>query len=265
MLLSDARVFFEGRAWPAARLIRDDLHVLKTYRLAGQPRSDDALRILKAYKFSSSNTGERWIADSWPAAQPLSDDGLGIRETYWCSISNRGKRWIATKASGFWRDVVDVGNLPVGAGRSGAILAFIRRRGYPFEDSDGTVDGHAWPVLWKHLHAVAQAWMPDSKDGISHAYKQGQRRQAAVDWWREQIWPIDGLDLIPDPEGSADIVLRAQTLKAFMLVSAGSALVRRVPMRRCRHCRSWIEMSRIDLQFCSASCRVSFSAKKGNK
>ena len=64
------------------------------------------------------------------------------------------------------------------------------------------------------------------------------------------------MTVIPDPSGAPDLVLRANSLAAFLWLSAVSALKRRVAMRRCRTCGDWFELPRRDALYCSNACRV---------
>lgn len=68
-----------------------------------------------------------------------------------------------------------------------------------------------------------------------------------------------------DPNGGPDIVLRAKSLAAYMALSAASALERRVDMRRCTHCGSWLELTRREALFCSSSCRAFHSQQRAGK
>jgi hypothetical protein len=73
----------------------------------------------------------------------------------------------------------------------------------------------------------------------------------------------EDIEPVLDPHGPG-LGFRARSLHAFMLMSAASALERRVPMRRCAHCNSWFEALRSDTRYCSGSCRALHNtAKRG--
>src|SRR5262249_55404698 len=71
--------------------------------------------------------------------------------------------------------------------------------------------------------------------------------------------------LIPDPGGAPDLALRANSLGSFMWASAVSAFNRRIPLRRCRVCTTWLELGRKDQLYCSNQCRVAHHVASKSK
>jgi hypothetical protein len=191
----------------------------------------------------------------WSAAQAV-PAGTALFEI---KTSGHGRKWETNVALAFWRDFYDL-SLDDGD----AIASFVRRRGDPFGDLDrGEVmhTGH-----WKNLKAVlgtaAGAWETVGQEGVSQVAADPQRLKLAEYFLRDDPMPVlKDTETVLDPHGPRT-VLRAKSLGTFMCLSALSALDRRVPMRRCEHCGSWLELNRKDSRFCSGSCRSFHSQRR---
>jgi hypothetical protein len=194
--------------------------------------------------------GIRWsVARAVPA-------GTGLFEI---KTSGHGRKWETGTSLAFWRDFHD---LPLEDGD--AVAAFVRRRGYPGSLNRGEVmHTGSWKGLKALLGTAAGAWEPAGADGVSLVAADPKRLKLA-DWFlRDNPTPVlNDAESVLDPGGSPRTVLRAKSLAAFMCLSALSALDRRVPMRRCEHCGSWLELNRKDSRFCSGSCRSFHSQRK---
>jgi hypothetical protein len=139
------------------------------------------------------------------------------------------------------------------------VLGFIQRRGDPFGFLDAGEETHTghWTNLQALLLTAAQAWEPAGTNGVSRIAADTKRIRLAEHFLKSDPKPfLDHVKPVLDPAGGPRIIaLRAETLAAFMVFSAASTIERRVPMRRCEHCASWLEFTRNDARFCSASCR----------
>jgi hypothetical protein len=175
------------------------------------------------------------------------------------AASGRGRKWETTTALGFWRDFV---GLPLDDAT--AVVAFVRRYGDPYGALDrGEVmhTGH-WKNLKALLGAAAGAWEPAGPDGVSQVTADPKRLRLAEWFLRDNPAPVmKDVEPMLDPHDPR-IVVRARTLATFMCLSALSAVARRVPMRRCEHCGSWLELTRKDSRFCSGACRALHSQHK---
>ena len=143
-------------------------------------------------------------------------------------------------------------------------MAFVRRYG----DPDGALDrGEAMHTGdWKNLKALlgtaASAWEPAGADGVSRVAADPKRLKLAEWFLRDDPMPVlKDTETAFDPHGPRTVV-RAKSLAMFMCLSALSAIDRRVPMRRCEHCGSWLELTRKDSRFCSGTCRSLHSQHK---
>ena len=121
------------------------------------------------------------------------------------------------------------------------------------------------PTLPPGSASVARAYEPEDADGISHFTTDPDRRPVGRmafqgRWYRAvERWSHPLLT----QRASHALVFHANTLVAFMALSAADAVMQRTPMRRCAHCGSWFFIGRSDAQFCSGSCRAaSFNADK---
>jgi hypothetical protein len=169
------------------------------------------------------------------------------------AANGHGRKWQTTTALGFWRDFYA---LPLDD--VDAIAGFVCRRGDPYGGLDrGEVmhTGH-WRNLQALLGAAASAWEPAGADGVSQVAVDPKRLELAEWFLRDDPMPVlRDTETALDPHGGPRVVLRATSLAAFMCLSALSAIERRVPMRRCEHCGSWLELNRKDSRFCSGTCR----------
>lgn len=177
------------------------------------------------------------------------------------AASGHGRKWETDIALAFWRDFTD---LPLDDVH--AITDFVRRRGDPhgaLDRGEVTHTGH-WGNLQALLGTAARAWEPAGADGASLVTANPKRLKEAEWFLRDNPAPVmNDTETALDPHGPR-AVLRAKSLATFMCLSALSAVERRVPMRRCDHCGSWLELSRKDARFCSGTCR-SLHSQHNNK
>ena len=175
------------------------------------------------------------------------------------AASGHGRKWETDIALAFWRDFHD---LPLDD--VDAVADFVRRRGDPYGALDrGEVmhTGH-WKNLQALLGTAASAWEPAGQDGVSQVAADPKRLKLAEWFLRDNPMPgVKDAEPMLDPHGPR-IVVRARKLATFMCLSALSAVARRVPMRRCEHCGSWLELTRKDSRFCSGTCRSLHSQHK---
>jgi hypothetical protein len=168
------------------------------------------------------------------------------------AASGHGRKWETSTTLGFWRDFTE---LPLDD--VDAITAFIRRYGDPYGALDRfevTHTGH-WKNLKALLGTAADAWEPVGQDGVSQVAADPRRLKLAERFLRDDPMPIlKDTETALDPHGPR-AVLRAKSLATYMCLSALKAVERRIPMRRCDHCRSWLELNRKDSRFCSGTCR----------
>jgi hypothetical protein len=217
------KILFSGRAWPAARILQ-----LFPRRITDPPRRiTDPTVVGTIMNFEFVTTG-------------------------------RGKAWSTNVPQALWATFAD---LPLEGLDPDPMVAFLRRWGDPYGrlDADGGhIDTDDWIALVSDLRHLTMAWTarPDRNGIIRCSDTKGIKQ--ATHWWREVLYPrvARDLELTPDPDGSAGLVLRANNLGAYMAASAASALERRVPLRQCAHCQTWFELLRPDARFCSPSCRA---------
>ena len=69
-------------------------------------------------------------------------------------------------------------------------------------------------------------------------------------------WPVSYARLVQDRK-TGGLVPRADTLMAYMSISAAMMVAAATPMKRCAHCNHWFGFHDIRAQFCSVSCRNS--------
>ena len=176
------------------------------------------------------------------------------------AASGHGRKWETDVSLGFWRDFVE---LPLD--NADAIVGFTSRYGDPYGALDRGEVMHTggWKNLKALLGTAASAWEPAGPDGVSQVAADPQRRKLAEWFLRDDPMPLlKETEPVLDPHGGPRVVLRAKSLSAFMCLSALSALDRRVPMRRCERCGSWLELNRKDSRFCSGTCRSLHSQHK---
>src|SRR5262249_48426581 len=156
-----------------------------------------------------------------------------------------GRRWEATEPQAFWRDLAELD-----FNNQQAVLALIRRRGDPGGVLSPRAETHTgrWSDLAALLGVAALAWEPADTSGVSNVTTDLHRLWQADHFAHGKELALrllkDDLEVVSRPAGG--LMLRACSLGAFMVVSAASALERRVPMRRCALCASWFELARQD-------------------
>jgi|GEM_PF-2108051 len=208
---------------------------------------------------------------AWPAASVVStskslgrEEVLPFRHYVWSfalRAHGKGKSWSTTRPLGFWRDLADID-----LDDAERVTAFVKRRGDPLgriDGKDGESESGLWLELRGHLHQIAGGWETEDANGVSHRANDPGRSNHVTQWWRHFALPhyADQISVTVDPHGSTMPALLPKTLGAYMILSAGSAFARKVPMRRCDHCHSWFELKRSDARFCTASCRAMSAAK----
>jgi hypothetical protein len=206
--------------------------------------------------------GKRWQT---ACAAPVSATLFEITAT------GHGRKWTTDTSLGFWRSFAE---LPLNDGE--AIAGFVQRYGDPWGELDARKPVHTaqWGDLASGLAEIADAWdlkvvnkaFPRLAGEVSLFSHDPKRKQRAIDAFRNDLWPRirPNVDVGLPAEGTI-VGTVVRSLAAFMVLSAGSALLRRVPMRRCQHCGHWLEMDRSDRRFCSSSCRVFFSQQRKEK
>src|SRR5262245_47679747 len=219
-MLAHQKILFSGMSWPAARVV-------------------DRSPIVREFVSELPEPPKSWV--------------------FTLAATGKGRAWSTMHPQAFWRDFAEE---LLYYDNEARVLAFVRRRGDPYGEINrkgGTADTAKWMALTSYLFQLAQAWDPEDDDGVSRRSNDAARLNPALAFWRQFVLPdYVRADLEPDPDGGAEVVLRAKTLGSFMALSAGSALARAIPMRRCQHCTSWLEAPRKDIRFCSGSCRALF-------
>ena len=174
--------------------------------------------------------------------------------------SGDGQQWDADRPMAFWRNfaAIDLTD-PAEA------LRFIARHGDPFGYLDREparpnlppAGNHPWPALMDALDRIADAWDPPDPNDISFISDDRGRLEVAQRALRELAPPDEsGLPEVEWIAHGRGLVPRAQTLRAFMVASAASALRRGVAMKKCAYCADWFELRRTDAFYCSGSCQA---------
>ena len=175
--------------------------------------------------------------------------------------SGDGQQWDADRPMAFWRNfaAIDLTD-PAEA------LRFIARHGDPFGYLDRKPAGlspppagtnQLWPALMYALDRIAHAWDPPDPNHISFISDDRGRLGVAQRALRELAPPYEsGLPEVEWIAHGRGLVPRAQTLRAFMVASAASALRRGVAMKKCAYCADWFELRRTDAFYCSGSCQA---------
>jgi hypothetical protein len=220
-MLKDHRILYAGTAWPTAEVVARQPIVTKFVPPAGQ-------QVRQGFDYTLTATG-------------------------------KGKAWSATRPLAFWRDFTAVANHDAGA--EAPMLAFVQRWGDPggkINGKDGAAESWDWVMLTASLLHISRAWDEPGADGVSRYSGDYARAREAIAYWRNFLFPniAADIELQIDPVGGIGLVPRANTLAAFMGLSAASAMARAVPMRRCRYCDGWFELARRDARYCSAACRA---------
>jgi hypothetical protein len=210
---------------------------------------------------------------AWPAARIVASSAMVFKSyphnavykppahpVFTLATTGHGRRWETTRPEGFWRDFAELD-----IADNEAVTAFVRRRGDPDGMLDANTESHTghWLNLKALLGTAALAWTPEDATGASLLTKKGLLGYSNL-FLRDPDFPVlKDIEVALDPEGPG-FAFRAKTLASFMAASAASALERRVAFRRCDHCKSWFEFTRVDARFCSGSCR-SFNSQKKEK
>lgn len=183
---------------------------------------------------------------------------VGTTGLFELATTGHGREWECPSAEGFWRSFANL-NLSDGS----AIETFVQQRGDPYgELPNPTHTGH-WKNLQALLGTAARAWEPEDRHGVSRITTDRKRLRLAEHFLRDNPVPLlREVEPVLDPRGGPRVILRASSLASFMTLSAASAIERRIPMRRCLHCDSWLEINRRDARFCSSSCRAFHSLQK---
>ena len=178
--------------------------------------------------------------------------------------SGGGQQWDADRPMGFWRNFAAINLTDTTEG-----LQFIARHGDPFGHLDRdsarpnrpnrppASTNQPWPALIDALDQIADAWDPPDLNNISFISDDRGRLEVAQRALRELAPPDErGLPEVEWIAHGRGLVPRAQTLKAFMVASAASALRRGVAMKQCAYCDDWFELKRRDAFYCSGSCQA---------
>jgi hypothetical protein len=173
------------------------------------------------------------------------------------ATSGHGRTWFTREPRGFWRDLADfIPDQP-----EEMALRFVAKYGDPADrlSPDSEIDTAMWFGLAVDLHNVARAWDPVDANGTSQfTNDRGERRIAAGAL--ERLMSSPGVkemgDLVADPAIEGEIAVQANSLKAYLAVSALTAFAQRWLMRRCATCGSWFTFKRSTARYCSASCRA---------
>jgi hypothetical protein len=151
-------------------------------------------------------------------------------------------------------------------GDAPAIINFTRRHGdlHSVLGPNQPISTAGWIASALGLAQVARAWTELPGNDVSELSVNPDDLDAAFAALRTTLLPAAQreTELVLDPTGAPRLVMRARTLRAFMVLSASAAFRHGTPMRRCLHCRDFFEAHRRDMRFCSASCRSSHAKHK---
>ena len=220
-MATDSAVIFEGRRWPAVRVIRS-------------PWRDPDSRIA----FTVSGKGQQWIAER-PAA-------------FWRSFS-------ALDLPSAVRDPAAQARVVWFLSRHGDPDGQLDRRVAAGEGIVSST--YSWGSLIEAFRQVAAAWGEPNELGVSSMSDNKDRLAAADKALRKLLPadPDGDREISKEIEvlyAAQGLTLRPQTLRAFMAISAASARERGISMRECMNCRDWFELRRSDAIFCSPSCQA---------
>jgi hypothetical protein len=216
MAATDSAVIFEGRRWPAARVV--------LFKGLGSYSDNRTL-------FTATGKGQRWSAD-----RPLA---------FWRNFSEYNPPneklllWFLNRhgdPTGQLDRRAATGERIAGDTSSwGLLIQRLRLVAAAWDEADElgisslSDDKHRLVIADRALRLQLPA-DPDGDRAISQEV--------------EVLYTNRGL------------TLRPRTLRAFMTVSAASARERGINMRRCMNCLAWFELRRIDAFYCSASCQA---------
>jgi hypothetical protein len=236
MMIGDV-VIFRGLAWPAVRVVER------------QP-------IETKYMMTAEGAA--------PVAAPKPWVALTL------ATSGHGRTWNTREPRGFWRDLADF--IPDQPEEMALIftpeemaLRFVAKYGDPADTlgPDSETNTATWFGLAIDLHDVAQAWDPVDASGTSQ-FTSDRRKRGMAAHALERLMSSAGIkgmsDLVPDPAIEGEIALKANSLKAYLALSALLAFGQRWPMRRCATCGSWFTFERSTARYCSPSCRAMIHA-----
>jgi hypothetical protein len=216
-------LIFLGRRWPGVRAIEKKI-------MLGQ-----------------------WVRKSAPAQPYFAKFGFVAR--------GDGQRWDADRPMAFWRnfaaiDLTDTAEALRFIARHGDPLGYLDREpGRPDLPRGGT--SQPWLALMDALDRIADAWDPPDPNDISFISDDRGRLEGAQRALLELAPPDEsGLPEVEWIAHGRGLVPRAQTLRAFMVASAASALRRGVAMKKCAYCADWFELRRTDAFYCSGSCQA---------
>jgi hypothetical protein len=256
--MTEERVFFSGKRWASARIVR-------TQRV---PSMEGLLRGAVVPNVRAAQASPAMWSKYNPAGRGAVPPGLEGEPTP-CSVytlsvtdASSGRHWATTEPQGFWRSFAALNFID---GDGSDVLRFTQRHGdlNNILGPKRPVDTSDWVAPAINFAAVAAAWEPAGSDdgGVSYLTTNEERLRVADATLRTVLLPAAAraCDHIPDPV-SLGLTTRALNMAAYMAVSAASALRRGVQMRRCRTCSDWYEPRRDDQQHCSASCRAAYAA-----
>jgi hypothetical protein len=213
------KLFFDGLAWPAARIVDRQPFINRPAGFVADLES----------------------SPQW-ATTPIID------------TSGNGRSYQMQYAEGWWRDLTEVEIV-----NEQNALSFLARRGDPFgELAPGKpIALIRWVELILCLRQAASAWESvwDSSTVSTIRPREHEQCVFAEQFYRNL--PADWTELLSVTYDGLVPVLRAKTLAAYCIAAAATALRQRLPMRRCAYCFSWFTIHHAGAEFCSPSCRAS--------
>jgi hypothetical protein len=169
--------------------------------------------------------------------------------------AGQGRSYRLERPDSFWRShsELDLGN-------QHQVRQFVRRWGDPLGELGSVphVNVSRWEPIQLSLRAAAEVWSAEDDDGLSHcdATRTKAAARALVDVTPATVWAQTTLR--PSSDDPRIPEHHAQSLWAFMLLSALSDLRNANTMRRCIRpsCRTWFTLRRVGALYCSQSCNV---------
>ena len=182
---------------------------------------------------------------------PAGEEPPPTPQFFGLKATGESRPWSTDVAQAFWRSFIEMFD----SGDGAQAAAFVRRYGDPSGklDAAGTVNTSEWFALRCELGPLTRAWGPAEADGVSRIRHAHVKDAEALLRYQLHSLAAGATVIATDAPG---LMLRASDLATYLHLSAASALVRRVPMRRCRECDSWFELHRIDARYCSDTCRA---------